>query len=72
MKADGEIIIDTTVDHGVNIQTLHDQSKDGIEQNTVKKVYGSERDQNTSGMILEQIAETLITKGFNSSSTLVE
>jgi len=72
MTTDGEIIIDAIIDHGTQIQILYDQLGIGIERSTVKKVYRNERDQNTSGMTLKQIAEKLITKGFNSSSTLVE
>ena len=72
MKADGEIIVNTIVDHSTQIQSLYDQSGNGIERSTVNKVCGDERDQNTSGMTLKQIAETLITTGFVSSSILVE
>lgn len=72
MTTHGEIIIDAIIDHGTQIQILYDQLGIGIERSTVKKVYRNERHQNTSGMTLKQNAETLITKGFNSSSTLVE
>jgi hypothetical protein len=72
MKADGEIIVDTIVDHDIQILNLYDQSGNGIERSTINKVYGNGRDQNTSRMTLKQIAETLITKGFISSSILVE
>lgn len=71
MKADGEVIVDTIVNHQTQIQTCYDQVKYHM-RNQVTKVYGTSRDQDTPGMTLEQIVEALINGSFSPTCILAE
>lgn len=64
MKADGEVIVDTVVNHQTQIQTCYDQAKFDMLRNQVTKVYGTDRDQYIPGLTMEKIAEALIDGGF--------
>ena len=72
MKIGGEVIIDTIIDHETKIQTCYDKAIHDIERGTVDKIYGTEREEYTSGMTTEEVAEALIAKGFGANSILVE
>ena len=53
MKADGEVIVDTVVNHQTRIQTCYDQAKWDMLRIQVTKIYGTDRDQETPGMTME-------------------
>ena len=72
MKADGEVTVDTVVNHQTQIQTCYDQAKYDMLRNQVTKVYRTDRDQDTPGMTMEQTAEALIDGGFGPKSVLAE
>ncbi len=71
MKADGEVIVDTIVNHQTQIQTCCDRV-DYDMRSSITKVYGTDRDQYTPGMTMELIAEALVDGGFGPESVLVE
>ncbi|CAF9937123.1 MAG: hypothetical protein ALECFALPRED_007113 [Alectoria fallacina] len=72
MKADGEVIVDTVVNHQTRIQTCYDQAKWDMLRIQVPKIYGTDRDQEAPGMTMEEIAEALIDRGVGPKSVLAE
>jgi len=72
MKMGGEVVIDTIIDYETKIQTCYDKAIHDIERGTIDKIYGTEREEYTSGITREEVAEALITRGFGANSILVE
>ena len=72
MTTNGEAIVEPLVNHQTQIQTIYDRTDNDIQRRAVDKVYRNGRDQHTSSMTMEQIAETLIDQGFDPEPILVE
>lgn len=66
------MVINTIIDYETKIQTCYDKANHDIERRTIDKIYRTEREECTSGMTREEVAEALITEGFGANSILVE
>jgi predicted RNA-binding Zn-ribbon protein involved in translation (DUF1610 family) len=72
MTIEGEVVVDTLVNHQTSTQNIYDQVENHMDRGIIDKMYGTEREKYTPGLTMEDIAKVLIDKGFGTDSILIE